>query len=89
MKEKITVQIKYLSSMRDRIGHRDDTVSFPGGATLEDLKVWLNTNWSLSLPDPKIILTLNGRGWSQLSKKLSTELREGDVICIFPTISGG
>ena len=75
--------------MRDRIGHRDDTVSYSGGATLEDLKVWLATNWSLSLPDPKIILTLNGRGWSQLSNKLSTELREGDIICIFPTISGG
>ena len=75
--------------MRNRIGHKKDTASFPKGATLEDLKTWLNTNCSLSLPDPRIIMTLNGRGWSQLPRKLSTELREGDIVCIFPTISGG
>jgi len=56
---------------------------------LWDVAEWLNQRYALSLPDPQVMVTLNGRGWEQLPAKLSTEIREGDVICLFPPIAGG
>ncbi len=85
----IKVQIKYLSALRDRTGRRQEEVSFPPGATLRDVAEWLNGRYALSLPDPHLMATLNGRGWEQFPAKLSTEIKEGDVICLFPPIAGG
>ncbi len=88
-KASITVQIKYLSTLRDRTGRRQETVGFPLGATLQDVADWLNQRYALSLPDPQVMATLNGKGWEQFPAKLSTEIREGDVIYLFPPIAGG
>lgn len=89
MAETVNIHVKYLSAIRDKVGHRDETASFPQGTTLQDLQTWLNNLYSLSVPDPRIMLTLNDKGWGQLPEDLSTELKDGDVICIFPIISGG
>lgn len=85
----IKVRLKYLSALRDRTGNRWDDVGFPAGATLQDVVAWLKTRYGLTLPDPHVMATLNGRGWEQLPARLSTEIAEGDVICLFPPISGG
>ena len=89
MAETVNIHIKYLNAIRDKVGHRDETAGFPQGTTLQDVQTWLNSLYSLSLPDPGIMLTLNDKGWAQVPKDLATELKDKDVICIFPTISGG
>jgi MoaD family protein len=83
------VQIKYLAALRDRTGRKREEVSFPSGATLRDVAEWLNQHYALSLPNPQVMATLNGRGWEQFPLKLSTEIREGDIISLFPPIAGG
>ena len=89
MAETVRIHIKYLSGIRDKVGRKDETVKFPLSATLSDVQTWLNSVYSLSLPNPGIMLTLNDKGWTQLPEDVSTKLKDGDVICIFPIISGG
>jgi len=89
MNQTIKIQIKYLSTIRDHIGHKQEEVHFSKGATLEDVSVWLNTHYSLSLPNSQITATLNGKGWGQYPLKLSTQLKEGDTIFLLPIVSGG
>jgi len=89
MKANVRVQIKYLAALRDRTGRKQEEVSFPPGATLQDVAEWLNKRYALSLPSPQVMATLNGRGWEQFPLKLSTEINEGDIICLFPPIAGG
>ena len=83
------VQIRYLAALRDRTGRKREEVSFPSGATLRDVAEWLNQHYALSLPNPQVMATLNGRGWEQFPLKLSTEIKEGDIISLFPPIAGG
>lgn len=85
----LTVQVKYLAALRDRMGRRREELSFPPGATLHDVAEWLEQRYALSLPNPQVIATLNGRGWGQLPQGLSTPLADGDTICLFPPIAGG
>lgn len=89
MKDSTTVQIKYLASLRDRTGRRQEEVTFPAGATLGDVAWWLNRRYGLSLPSPQVMAVLNGRGWEQFPARLSTEVGEGDVIALFPPLAGG
>jgi MoaD family protein len=83
------VQIKYLAALRDRTGRKREEVSFPSGTTLRDVAKWLNQHYALSLPNPQVMATLNGQGWEQFPLKLATEIKEGDIICLFPPIAGG
>ena len=89
MSATVTIQIKYLSAVRDRVGRSMDTVSFFEDATLEDVRRWLDAHRFLKLPDPHIMSTLNGRGWRQLPDRLATPVKTGDTVLIFTTISGG
>ncbi len=89
MEANVKVRIKYLAALRDRTGRRQEEISFPLGATLQDVVGWLNQRYTLSLPNPQVMATLNGRGWEQYPSKLSTEIMEGDIICLFPPIAGG
>ena len=89
METAIRVQIKYLAALRDRTGRRREEVTFPPGTTLQDVAGWLNEQYALVLPSPQVMATLNGNGWDQFPLKLSTAIREGDIICLFPPIAGG
>jgi MoaD family protein len=89
METSVKVRIKYLAALRDRTGRRQEGVSFPPGATLQDVAEWLNRQYDLSLPNPQVMTTLNGSGWNQFPLKLSTRIKEGDIICLFPPIAGG
>ena len=89
MKDNVRVQVKYLAVLRDRTGRRKEEISLPAGATLRDVAEWLHERYALSLPNPQVTAILNGTGWGQCPLKLSTEIREGDVICLFPPIAGG
>jgi molybdopterin converting factor small subunit len=85
----IRVLIKYLISIREKTGCRQEEVNFPEESNLKEVVDWLNERYSLSLPHPHIITTLNGRGWNQFPERLLTKLKDGDTICLFPPLSGG
>jgi len=88
-KKNVKVQIKYFVTLREQTGRRQEQVGLPQGAVLEDVARWLNECYALSLPNPRIMAILNGRGWEQFPLKLATEIKDGDVICLFPPIAGG
>ena len=83
------IQIKYLVTLRERTGKRQERVSFPQRSTLHDVAAWLNEQYTLSLATPRIITLLNGKEWNLYPQQWSTEVQEGDVINLFPPISGG
>lgn len=85
----ITVTVKYMVNLIDKTGRRRDDVDLPEGSRLSDLAAWLSENRDLDLPDPKIMATLNGRGWSQYGEGMETPLSNGDTVLLFPPISGG
>jgi molybdopterin converting factor small subunit len=85
----VKILLKYLVSLRDRIGRREEEVSFPAGSVLKDVADWLEKEYALRLPDQKIMAILNGKGWNQFPRKLLTEIKNGDKICLLPPISGG
>ena len=85
----ISVQIKYLSALRDETGESIDEVALPAGATLHDVAAWLKDRYGLVVPGARVMAVLMGRGWDQLAKGLATELQDGDVIALFPPVGGG
>ena len=85
----VCVTLKYLASIRDLTGCREESVCFPEGSTLKDVLSLLGEKYSIYLPDPQILLIVNGRGWKQLPVKYSTPLQSGNTICLIPPIAGG
>jgi len=85
----ITLRVKYLTTMRDRVGVDEDEVVLQQGASLRDLVRYLEQKRGLLLPRADIIATLNGKGWEQASQGLDTPLQTGDIVHLFPPIAGG
>jgi molybdopterin converting factor small subunit len=86
----VTVRIRYLSAIREKTGgRRQDDIPFAAGSTLASLAEWLRKAYGLVVPGPTLMTTINGYGWNQVPGGLSTELREGDEIALFPLLSGG
>ena len=83
------VLVKFLASVKDREGEGEGEYELLDGSTLRELSAKLQKSHQLSLLDPAIMVTLNGRGIRQLPEGLETRLGEGDVILLFPFISGG
>ena len=88
-KDSVKVKIKYLAALRDRVGVKQEEIELSQGATLRDVAVWLKERYDLSPPSPQLMATLNGRGWEQFPQKMATEVKAGDIICLFPPIAGG
>jgi len=85
----VTVAIRFLSALRDRAGVGEERLRLPWGATLRTVAEHLAQRHGLQVPAPAIMATLNGRGWSQADQGLDTPLQDGDVIHLFPPVSGG
>ena len=83
------VLVKFLASVKDQVSKGTEEFEMPDGSTLSELAVRIQKSHQLSLLDPAIMVTLNGRGIGQLPEGLETRLEEGDVILLFPLISGG
>jgi len=82
----ITITVRFLGGLRDDLGTSSTTLSLPQDATLRDLDFHLRA-LGISPEAEDIIITLNGQGLRQLpSDQL---LNEGDVVAVFPLISGG
>jgi MoaD family protein len=83
------VVVKFLATVKDKVDRGEEEYELPDGSTLSELAVRLQKSYQLSLLDPGIMVTLNGRGIGQLPEGLETRLGEGDVVLLFPPISGG
>lgn len=81
--------MRYLSAVRDLAGLREEPVELPAGARLRELASWLGEKRGLRLPDPRLMATLNGRGWGQQPKGMDQMLAEGDQVALFPVVGGG
>jgi molybdopterin converting factor small subunit len=87
--QSLTVRVRYLSAIRDKTGTRADDLCLPEGSTLSSVSSWLKDTYSLVVPGPDLMSTLNGYGWNQVPEGLATMLHEGDEIALFPLLSGG
>ncbi len=85
----IIVRVRYLSALRDRTGLREEAVSLPAGSRLAELAAWLAEKRGLTLPDPLVMATLNGRGWGQQAEGMEKTLADGDEAALFPVVGGG
>ena len=85
----INVRVRYLSAIREQTGKRQDELALPVGSSLSSLAEWLQKTYGLAVPGPTLMSTINGYGWNQVPRGLSTELHEGDEIALFPLLSGG
>ena len=81
--------LKYLVTIREKTGIKEEIIELDQGAMLQDIIDQLNTKYNLGLPDPSIMGILNGKGWTQLAEGTNTKLNDGDKIALFPPISGG
>jgi MoaD family protein len=86
---RFTVLVKYLSALRDKTGKKEEKLELSEGSSLHDIASRLREKYGISLPDPKILLVLNGKGYNQYPGKLKTELKGGDTILLLPPVSGG
>jgi molybdopterin converting factor small subunit len=82
----VEVIIKFLAGVRQDMGISSTTLCMPQDAVLRDLEPHLR---ALGIdPEAKdIIITLNSRGLRQWPP--DRRFAPGDVIAIFPLISGG
>ncbi len=85
----IIIIIKYLVNLSEKAGCREEKAGFPKGSTLHDVALYLKENRNITLPSSSIFAVLNGSGWDQYPEKWSTALTEGDIVLLFPPISGG
>ena len=85
----VRVKLKYLVSVKQQAGRGEEEVDFPQGTTLADVAAWLDQQYGVSTTDAQVMATLNGTGWQQQPAGMATQLGDGDVIALFPLLSGG
>lgn len=77
----MTVQVKYLASLRDRLGRGEDRFSVDGNLTVAEVwgRLWPDT------PLPPNTLTAVNMEYSELDHPV----RDGDEVAFFPPVTGG
>ncbi len=93
------VNVVYLTTFREIVGRRSETVELPDGSTLMDLLETLaerSQKFRKELFNPEggeirsyNKVALNGIYAEYLNEKFATKLREGDKILIAQGVSGG
>jgi sulfur-carrier protein len=83
--ETITVTVKLFATLREQAGWSEQKLSMPGGTTLGDLMRLLGeATPKLKLAGRPVYAAVN-----QSYAQMDQELHEGDVVAIFPPVSGG
>lgn len=85
----LKITVKYLSVLRERAGRSAEVFCLPDGSVLHDVTDRIAAQHGIRLPDPHVMLILNGKGFSQHPKKLQTRLKNDDTILLLPPVSGG
>ena len=76
--------VRYFASIRDRIGLDVEEVEAPDGITLSTLYEGLKRKHEALGELERVLLAVNGEYMDP-----SHGLREGDVVAVFPPVSGG
>ena len=78
------VKVRYFASIRDRIGQDQETVETSSGTTLGALYDELKATHEVLGEWNRVLLAVNGE-YMEPNQSLS----EGDVVAVFPPVSGG
>jgi molybdopterin converting factor small subunit len=81
---KLKMFMKFKEYLPDGGSNGKADLSLPEGATFEDLLNFLN----MPVSDDKIIV-INGISHKQGNRVSALQLKEGDVVAVFPPIAGG
>ncbi|MHA1977764.1 MAG: ubiquitin-like small modifier protein 1 [Candidatus Hodarchaeales archaeon] len=96
-KQSFTVTARFFGSFKQVTQKRDFVLTLPKGGTIANLLgkvignfprlhgLLLDTNLQLG---SWVVILINGRNMS-LFNGIETQLREGDIIAIFPPVAGG
>lgn len=77
----MSVQVKFLAAMRERMGRSDDTVEVDSGVTVAD--VWAQVAGDQPLP-PSTLIAVNME-----YTDVRHEVKDGDEIAFLPPVTGG
>lgn len=78
------IKLRYFASLQEIVGSADEEVFIPEGSSVESLLEVVKTIHN-SLKDVEMILVaVNGK-----YAKLGASLEDGDVVALFPPVSGG
>jgi len=83
------ITVKYLVNLREKAGTGREELDFSENARLQDVAERIRKLHGIDLHDPRIMATLNGKGWSQYPEGINTRVKEADVVLLFPPLSGG
>jgi len=91
------VRIAYFASLAELTGVKEEEIEVEDGTTLAELlaKVLPSRHLGLkgfleeAISRGRFLLVVNGNSHASLSNGLNYELRDGDVISIFPPLGGG
>ncbi len=83
------ITVKYLSVLKDKAGTAKEVFSIPANSALSDLTGLIESKSGIRLPDPHVMMVLNGKGVNQYPEKLQTPLNNGDTLLLLPPVSGG
>ena len=78
-KKNITATIKFFANLRD-FAPPKKTVTLPLGSTVNTVLDLFNIS-----EETKLIILINGSP----HKKRSTQIKDGDIVAIFPPLAGG
>ena len=82
--ESMKIKVRYFASIRDRIGLDQEEVETPSGTTLGALYEELKGTHEVLGEWNRVLLAVNGE-YMEPDQSLS----EGDVVAVFPPVSGG
>ena len=80
----ITVSVRLFAAFREQAGWSDKEMDLPGGVKLHELMSILEREDGLTLTDRSVYAAVN-----QEYEDAERELIDGDVIALFPPVSGG
>jgi len=83
------ITVKYLSVLKDKAKTAKEVFIMPANSALSDLTELIESKRGISLPDPHVMMVLNGKGFNQYPGKLQTPLNNGDTLLLLPPVSGG
>ena len=77
----MSVKVKYLASLRDRLGRSEDTVDAMPDMTV--MAVWSGLWPDTAIPENTLVAV------NQEYSDPDTEVKDGDEIAFFPPVTGG
>jgi molybdopterin synthase sulfur carrier subunit len=78
------VIVRYYASFKDFTGRKEEKMEVPEGITIMEIRDYIKSRYKKIAQREIVLVALNGSFVS-----LDTVVHEGDLISIFPPVSGG